>query len=189
MRGVKGSFVCGQDHRSNTRHSREEVTAAIEKLKAKNPSALLPVEDVQSAVNMAMESDATDQNSDGDGEVLWNEENDGSTESDIVYMASSNMKSVEETLANNAFTHGCLTNATDTQGIEDPYLTFYCYPAHKNQLQFKGIIIETAANRRSIMSESQYHAYQEEFGRRVPMRPPKRDVKGIGGVGGVKSDR
>lgn len=31
------------------------------------------------------------------------------------------------------------------------------------------------------MSEEQYEAYQEEFGRRVPMKASKRDVRGIGG--------
>lgn len=52
MRGVRGCFVCGQDHRANTRYSRDEVTAAINKLKAKHPAALLTVEDFSSIINM-----------------------------------------------------------------------------------------------------------------------------------------
>lgn len=33
MRGVKGFFVCGENHRSNTRNKKEKVTGAIQKLK------------------------------------------------------------------------------------------------------------------------------------------------------------
>lgn len=99
------------------------------------------------------------------------------------------MKAVGETLAYNAFAHGFLTNNAETQGTVKSYLKFSCYPVRSDQPKFKGIIIDTAANRHSIMNESQYHAYQEEFDRRVPMRPPKRDVKGIGGIRGRLENR
>lgn len=33
MRGVKGFFLCGRYHRANERLSREEKTAAVNKLK------------------------------------------------------------------------------------------------------------------------------------------------------------
>lgn len=49
---MKGCFVCGKDHRSNDRHNREEVTEAINKLKARYPTALLTVEDLAFDTNL-----------------------------------------------------------------------------------------------------------------------------------------
>lgn len=63
-------FVCGQEHRARTRHSREEVTDAINKLKARHPSALLTVEESQHVMNMAIESDEDDGHDNNEQEVL-----------------------------------------------------------------------------------------------------------------------
>lgn len=46
MRGVKGCFFCGRDHLENEKHSRDEVKEAVRKLKAKNQTALITVEDL-----------------------------------------------------------------------------------------------------------------------------------------------
>lgn len=99
MKGVKGCFVCGKDHLANSRHSREEVTAAIEKLKAKPPRALLTVDDLHSVVNMAIQESDEDIDHSSDGEVMWNQEDSDSAESDIAYMAASDAKAVETALA------------------------------------------------------------------------------------------
>lgn len=37
MKGIRGYFVCKGDHRANDRHSRDEVTKAINKIKSKQP--------------------------------------------------------------------------------------------------------------------------------------------------------
>lgn len=107
------------------------------------------------------------------GDVMWNEEDETSEESDMALMAATHLMNVERALANNAFLHGYISSdicgsALLSVGISDG----------KN---FNGVIIDTAANRRSIMSLNQYRAYQSEFGRKVPMRPARKDVKGIGG--------
>lgn len=92
MRGVKGCFVWGQDHWTNTRNSRDEENAAINKLKAKHRSALLTVEYLSSIVNMAME-EAEDQ-SEEDG-VMWGEGGDSDSEgSHLVLMAATAVKRV-----------------------------------------------------------------------------------------------
>lgn len=165
---------------ANTRHSCEEVTAAIEKLKAKQPRALLTVEDLQSVVNTAVqesEDDIEDDSDDeSDGEVMWNQEDQDSAESDIAYMAASDAKSIEITLSENSFLLGYQWSTDETM----VYTVTRSTNTH-DRPRFKGITMDTAANRRSVMSEEQYSAYQEEFGRRVPMRAPKRDVQGIGG--------
>lgn len=74
MRGVKGCFVCGQNHRANTRHSLEEVTKAINKLKERHPMAFLTVENLQSVFGMATGPNEDDHDEEEDDEVLWNEE-------------------------------------------------------------------------------------------------------------------
>ena len=51
MRGVKGCFVCGKDHRANDRHPRTEVSAAIQKLKEKHPEALITIGDLDAIFN------------------------------------------------------------------------------------------------------------------------------------------
>lgn len=47
MRGVKGCFVCGQDHRTNTKHPRGEVIASINRLRRQHPTSLLSVADME----------------------------------------------------------------------------------------------------------------------------------------------
>lgn len=46
MLGVRGCFVCGQSHIANDRHTREEVTAAINTLKANLPATLIMISDL-----------------------------------------------------------------------------------------------------------------------------------------------
>lgn len=41
MTGVKGFIVCGADQRTNTKHRKEDVKSAVEKLKAKQLQAIL----------------------------------------------------------------------------------------------------------------------------------------------------
>lgn len=105
MRGVKGCFVCGRDLRANSRHSREELTAAINKLKSRHPSALITVEDLSSVMAMAID-DAENAESENEDDAFWNEEDDDSDEPELAYMATIDQKAVETMLADNAFTHG-----------------------------------------------------------------------------------
>lgn len=55
LRGVRGCFVCGKDHLVRHRHPCDEITRAIDKLKAKAPMALLTVSDL--AAIQAMQDD------------------------------------------------------------------------------------------------------------------------------------
>lgn len=84
---------------------------------------------------------------------------------------------MEHSLVNNAFVHGV---TVDGEPNTSDFIAQDWGPGERVP-RFNGVTIDTAANRMSIMSRSQYHAYQMEFGRKVPMRLPKRDVKGIGG--------
>lgn len=62
--------MCRKEHRTSTKHRRQEVTDAINKLKAHRPTALLTFEDLQYVVNMAVELDEEDDDSSDDKEVL-----------------------------------------------------------------------------------------------------------------------
>lgn len=166
IRGVKGYFVCGQDHRANTRHSHDEVTKSINKLKEGNPTALLTVDDLQSVVNLTMEERGQEEEKDG---ILWNEDEYEEVDTDLVLMAAPDLKSVEKLLGYNAFIDGYSTG----NKLDDilPACLSFTYVTEPETTLFKGINIDTASNRKSIMSESHYIAYQEELGRMVPMRP------------------
>lgn len=55
MCGIKGCCVCGKDHRENSKHPPEKVTASINRLKSKNPKALITIEDLPAVVEMTIE--------------------------------------------------------------------------------------------------------------------------------------
>lgn len=43
---MKGCYVCGKNHKARTRQSPKEVREAIERLKNKNPQAMITVSDL-----------------------------------------------------------------------------------------------------------------------------------------------
>lgn len=57
MRGVKGCFVYGKNHRKNSRHSRKEVTEAVNRLKRRHLQATLSVEDLADVLDMVLSSE------------------------------------------------------------------------------------------------------------------------------------
>ena len=178
MKGEKGCFVCGQGHRANTRHTNEEVKRAIDKLKAAHPKALLTIEDLSSIVNMTWCDDEKDE----DDDVRWLDDIDDDSNDEIVMMATEDAQQLESDLANNAFEHG-RTFYTD---LEEALVTMNRHIHHDDLEEFKGVTIDTGANRKSVMSISQYRAYEKEFGRKIPIRPStERSLKGIGGQGEV----
>lgn len=102
MHGVKGCFVCGQDHRANTRQSRDEVTAAVKKLKEKHPSSLLTVEDLEAVLHMV---DQEGQAGDDEDFARWACE----SEDDDSYFALITIEDavgLERSFANISFLHG-----------------------------------------------------------------------------------
>lgn len=175
MKGVKGCFVCGGDHMANTRHNTEDVTEAINRLKANHPSALLTVEDLSNVMDMVKPHD--DNNNVNTENVRWVE--DDAEDSDLSFMTIEEAKKVALTLHDNKTNH-CRNYVHKSK--ENIALTIYNNNNNiSDEVKFNGVVIDTAANRRSVMCKSQYHAYEKEFGRRVRIRPPRRDLRGIGG--------
>lgn len=70
MKGLKGCLLCGEHHRANTKHSMEEVSEAVRKIKSKHPQALLTVEYLACVVDMVM----IYENVKEDEETRWDED-------------------------------------------------------------------------------------------------------------------
>lgn len=77
MRGVKGYFVGGKDQIASQRHSKEEVTTAIDKLKKQHPSALLTEDDLSAIFGMAHFEEEEDTGECSDLVQWIEDENDG----------------------------------------------------------------------------------------------------------------
>lgn len=180
LRGVKGCMVCGkEDHIANQRHSEDEVREAIRKLKKKQYTALLTEEDMAYISELFKGFDKYEE---GDEDVYYEEDEDD-PESDIVYVASVDLEGIQLSLSKTAFTHGTEITADKSEMISAMYSFLLC---NDEKVLFDGIRIDTAANRKSIMSMNQYNAYCKTFGLRPAIKPR---TKGITGIGGRKAGR
>ncbi len=172
LRGIKGCYVCRKDHLAHTRHSPEEVRRAIERLKKEHPKALISVEDL-SFIADDLHDDTEDNESIFESDSEEANFADTSTELD---------ENTEIYLSNIAYLHG----NSFTKDLEKDYkqmeAALYTEPCSK----FRGIKLDTCANRSSIMSYAQYKAYCEEF--QVPFKISwnNKDCKTISGIGGSR---
>lgn len=108
--------MCGEPHNANTKHSRDQVTATINRLKQKHPKALLTIEDLAAVVEMPADGGEQDENVSSE-DVRWAEEvvTDDDEDlaliiepgdpinSDLDHMLKSDARRVEAALANSAF--------------------------------------------------------------------------------------
>lgn len=137
---MKRCLVCGRDPRPNTCHDPEEVTAAINRLKAVHRPAALIVEYLSFFVNM--DTEPADNNDESEEEVLWDQDEDDSEASDIALVAFEDAKAVEECLANNSFIHGLIDD-------DDAHLAHISLEQHTRPgTTFNGITVDTAENRK-----------------------------------------
>lgn len=58
LKGIKGCLVCGQNHLARKRHPPKDVREAIERLKNKNPHAMLSVDDLVYIADDVMNAEA-----------------------------------------------------------------------------------------------------------------------------------
>lgn len=159
LKGIKGCYVCGRDHNARSRHTQEEVKAAVEKLKKKHPTAMLSVEDLAFITNeLTCDVDENPAPEDGDQNIF----SDSDEDSNVVYVAEDTLnlnKSNEVMLANNSFLHG-RTHMRDKKRQMDRMRSEL---TDGECTKFRGLLIDTCANRSSIMSIAQYKAYCDEF--------------------------
>lgn len=107
MRGVRSCFVFRNDHRSNDKLTRDEVAAAVNRLKSKHPTALLTVEDLEFVADMFFAEE--DVEPEAYVAVCWYDEEydtEGESETDIAYVSESYLKKFEVSISNYDFLHG-----------------------------------------------------------------------------------
>lgn len=174
LASIKGCWVCGKPHRARDHHPSEDVIKALNDIKKKKPSVLFTVEDIDEiqAVYMSI-SDDVDSDSDS-----------SKSEANIIDETSDeNIGQMHEIyLANKSFLHGisCRTFQSDLAHRMDVMHSLLL--AGESYSNFKGVILDTGANRRSAMCLNQYRAYCSEF--MVPMRIDYSDRHSIVGIGG-----
>lgn len=106
MAGVKGCFVCNNDHRAKQHHPMEEFIRAVNKLKALQPAAFLSEEDMEFVAQLFNESDTDAEHDQGHIETNTkpSEDYDG-----VELLACEDMREVEQKLENSLFLHGLAT--------------------------------------------------------------------------------
>ena len=170
----KGCYVCGRDHRARQAHSLKEVLSAIERIKQENPSVLFSVDEVIDMQYAIVSTRGTEED-----DLARGLETD-SDDDEVNYVSADNRdssgRSAQTHFANAAFAHG-RTYATD---LEKELKEIEAALSIGEKNEFRGIIMDTAANRSSVMSHSQYKAYCEEF--HVPMQLNRSEKKTICGL-------
>lgn len=92
-------------------------------------------------------------------------------------MTIATVRAMGKKLANNACIHG-RTNETN---INSALVVMNHHLKNHIGRQFNGVVTDTASNKRSLMSNQKYHAYEREFGRNIIIQPQNKGLKGIGG--------
>lgn len=185
IRGIKGCFVCKGDHRANEHHSREEVTKAVNRLKARQPAAFLSRADhgyIDELFAGEYQSDGDDDGTgileDDDDEVDWLQyDSNELDEVNLANMEEDDLADIEANLAQLALRHG-LGLDCDMRAATFALTIF----ASEDDTDFLGVEIDTGENRMSVMSTIQNARYCHTFGLKeaIDTRTAKR-IRGIGG--------
>ena len=147
LREVKGCMVCGKEcHIASQRHSEDEVREEIRKLKQKQHTALRTEDDIAFVTEMFDES-KTESDDEDNNDAYYEEEDE--VDSDIVYIATGDLETIHLTLNKVAFLHGRVIQADIDEMIAAMYSSIV---TKDRELEFNSIKIDTAANRKSIMS-------------------------------------
>ena len=183
LASIKGCWVCGKDHRARDRHQRSEILDALKRIKNENASALYTAEHVSvmyAALADKLGTNASDDSSDNSSDKEQDDDNvnflnDVAMEDSAVKKAAMD---AEVYLANVCYVHG-LSFAKDLKKeMQAMHVALSCGECSS----FDGIIVDTGADRSSVMSHSQYKAYCEEFN--IPPHIDRSDKRGLTGIGG-----
>jgi hypothetical protein len=151
----KGCWVCGGAHFAKGHHTQEEIKHALDNMKKER--AFVSAESVSKTFALDESSDETD------------------TDGDEVDIDANFCQQIVTRTNDIAFACSTFRNHRDLEMTKmNMAISIEC-------AEFRGIILDTGANRRSTMCIEQYKAYCSEFG--VPMRI-KKETRSIQGVGG-----
>lgn len=180
MRGVHGCFVCGKSLRANAHLPRDEVTAAISRLKADHPSALIFIEDLAFLPNNYFNC-KDEGNDEFEADLADNDifDEEGDEEDILAFAADFDLRNTESALATTYFLHGLSLDVDYANAL----ISMQKQLNRPHSLTFAGVRIDTCANRRSTMSRKKYITYCQEFGRRLSIKSAAHNDEGILGTG------
>lgn len=141
---VKGCFVCGKERKAITLYLRLEIREAIDKLKQRNPSAMIAIDDLVYISNELCEND----NKSDDGLVYKNDIEHNESDSYGVKDQNKSIKLEEQRLSNNSFIHGSSFNLDYDKNIKFMNLARTTESIPK----FRGIRLYTCCNNSLFMS-------------------------------------
>jgi hypothetical protein len=162
---IKGCWVCGKDHRARSHHSKKDIEEALEN--HKKLGAFVSAEDVVDVCVVATESD---------------EDSDDSPNDDNAYAVTEILDlnaALEQEFSNLSFAHTCgylLRHESKMREIRGELKDL-----EGQTDEFKGVIIDTGANRASLMSLAQYRAYCKKFKVPAKISGDQKCFKGIAG--------
>lgn len=102
IKGIRGCYVCGKNHKARTQHSTQEIRQAIEKLNINNPTAIITVEDFAFISSELVENEKEDDESMVYESDAYLEE----LERYIAYDLLDSSRRIEQVLSHTSFNHG-----------------------------------------------------------------------------------
>ena len=175
---VKGCWVCGKDHPARGFHSPQEIIQAVNRIKHAKPERAFSTEEMSTIQNSYLAMYGMDDSDDPGGNSEMSDDGEAEDEANFTQELQLIALSNQEHLVNVSFMHG--------RSFSKPPEGGSCALAFSIQadgeIVFEGVILDTGANRISIMSMSQYQAYCREFG--CPIEIDYAQNRGVNGIGG-----
>ena len=166
----RGCIVCGKDHFARNHHSQDDIVAAIRRTKQSKPNALFVEE------NLMLTALDDESDSEGEDEQTESEESEGNLAIFHAAVEPFN-KRLGVKLSNHAFCHGAF-DRLQQKAYDDMHKALQ----KGEPEEFEGIIMDTGANRSSMMSLQQYLIYCQDFGAVANINKGMASrVRGIGG--------
>jgi len=163
---IKGCWVCGGEHLAHKHHSREEVAKALDN--HKRTGAYVSVEDVI-GVFLAEDDEESESELESDDEEA---------EAMVAAEIRDINKDLEVQLSNKIFLHTCGFFCRRNKEMKDMERAL---KADERPSEFNGVLVDTGANRASLMSLNQYRAYCREHGAPASLTKGTKRVRGLGG--------
>jgi len=168
------------NHLPRARHTKAGISAAIERLRKRNPSAMITVE--YFAVSAGeLDMFENEMREDAYEVLLLNDEED---DEEAIYISENTLdlnKSEEILLENTASVHGNTYRDVKSRAYAMMKSELYI----REQIMFRGIYIDTCANRSSVISYAQYKSCCAEF--QVPCNINKEEARTLRGLRGKSS--
>ncbi len=167
---IKGCWVCGANHMAHKFHSRDDIQKALEQ--HKKTGAYVSAEDVISVLLAESEESSS-------SDLAALDDDDGADSSAYLVEEILDLnEELEMEMSNKAFLYTCGFSAQRRKDIERMNREL---GTNERRSEFNGVLIDTGANRTSLMSLRQYRAYCREHGTPAHIDMDSKRVCGLGG--------